>query len=144
MQWHGTTKNRVSCKIWFINTLSNMVIHMQYTYDGMKIIIYSDQIRFVFLIYSVTYSQEIGIHYGGHGKFSMTFDCDASVHSSLFDIYTEALGKNRSRSVANFGNRNMKWDKSPASTEHKGQRFFSGFFFSPLKSIRYLCLFSAL
>ena len=30
MQWHGTTINRVSCKIWFINTLSDMIIHMQY------------------------------------------------------------------------------------------------------------------
>ena len=50
MQWHGTTINRVSCKIWFINTLSNMIIHMQYMM-AWKIIIYSDQIRFSFLIY---------------------------------------------------------------------------------------------
>ena len=56
----------------------------------------------------LTYLQESGIHSGGHRKFSMTFNFDAKVNSSLFDIYTEALDKNRSRSVANLGHRNIK------------------------------------
>ena len=51
--------------------------------------------------------------------------------SSLFDIYTEALDKNRSRSVANSGHRYIKWDTSSASTEHKGQRSFR--FLQPLE-----------
>ena len=79
----------------------------------------------------LTYSQQSGIHSGGHRKFSMTFNFDASVLSSLFDIYTEALDKNRSRSVANSGHRNIKWDTSSASTEHKGQRSFR--FWEPLE-----------
>ena len=79
----------------------------------------------------MTYSQQSGIHSGGHRKFSMTFNFDASVLSSLFDIYIEALDKNRSRSVANSGHRNIKWDISSASTEHKGQRSFR--FLEPLE-----------
>ena len=56
----------------------------------------------------LTYSQQSGIHSGGHREFSRTFNFDASVLSSLFDIYTEALDKNRARSVANSGHRSIK------------------------------------
>ena len=95
------------------------------------------------LLYIVlTYPQQSGMRSGGHRKLSMRFDFDASVHSSLFDIHTEALDKNRFRSVASLGHRNIKWDTSSASTEHKRHAVFP--FWSPLKSIRHLYVFTAL
>ena len=84
--------------------------HTVYIYDGHNNKSSSTQIKehSLFLYIVLTYSQQSSIHSGKHRKFSMTFNNDASVPSSLFDIYTEALDKNRSLYVANSGHRNTK------------------------------------